>query len=89
MLTQSKVFFMSKMIRIDTETHEKIVHLQSIFKATKLHIVQRAIDQLNKDLLLAQTDTAFKKLKRNKKAWQQECAERKVWETLNDDLEYE
>lgn len=77
---------MSKMIRIDTETHEKIVYLQSVLKSTKLRVVQKAIDRLNKDLLLAQTDTAFKKLKRNKLAWQQECAERKAWELLNDDF---
>ena len=75
---------MSKLIRVDTQTYEKIASIQSIMGSTKHDVVQRAIDQLSKDLLLAQTDAAFKKLKRDKKVWKQELAERQEWESLND-----
>lgn len=75
---------MSKLIRIDTQTYEKIASIQAIMGSTKQDVVQKAVDRLSKDLLLAQTDAAFKKLKRDKKAWQQELAERQEWESLND-----
>lgn len=52
--------------------------------ATKQGVMQKAVAKLNRDLLLAKTDAAFKKLKRNKKAWTQELAERQEWESLLD-----
>lgn len=72
------------MIRVDAETHEKIINIQSMLGSTKQAVVQKAVDRLNKDLLLTKADEAFKKLKRNKKAWAQELAERNEWESLND-----
>lgn len=80
---------MSKMIRINLETYEKIVNIQAILGATKQNIVKKAIDRLNKDLLLAETDAAFKKLKRNKKAWKQELGERQSWESLSGELDHD
>jgi hypothetical protein len=80
---------MSKLIRVDTQTYEKITNIQSVFGATKQDVVQRAIERLSKDLLLAQTDVAFKKLKRDKKAWKQELAERQEWDMLNDVVDHE
>jgi len=78
---------MSKMIRIDTETYEKIVSIQSLLGSTKQSVVQKAVDRFNKDLLLSKIDAEYKKLRRNKKAWAQELAERKEWESLNDGLD--
>ena len=75
---------MSKLIRVDTQTYEKITNIQSIMGSTKQDVVQQAVERLSKDLLLAQTDAAFKKLKRDKKVWKQELAERQEWESLND-----
>ena len=67
---------MSKMIRVSAETYEKIENIQSTLGFTKQAIVKKAVEKLDRDLLLAQTDLAFKKLKKNKKAWAEECAER-------------
>lgn len=80
---------MSKMLRIDAETYEKIIAIQSLLGSTKQAVVQKAIDRLNKDLLLAKTDEAFKKLKRDKKSWKQEQKERNEWDFLDDEIDDE
>jgi len=80
---------MSKMIRVDDAVYEKISHLQITLGSTKQAVVQKAIDRLDRNLLLADVDAAFKKLKRSKKAWEQECAERQEWEFLKDGFDHD
>lgn len=81
---------MSKMIRISSETYDQIENIQSVLgSASKQDIIRQAVDNLNKELLLAQTDLAFRRLKEDKKAWQQELEEREEWGFLNDELKNE
>jgi hypothetical protein len=81
---------MSKMIRISTETYDQIENIQSVLgSASKQDIVRQAIDNLNRELLLVQTDLAFRKLKKDQNAWQEELEEREAWGFLNDELKSE
>ncbi len=81
---------MSKMIRISSETYDQIENIQSVLgSVSKQDIIRQAVDNLNKELLLAQTDLAFRRLKKDKKAWQQELEEREEWGFLNDELKDE
>jgi hypothetical protein len=77
---------MSKMIRVSSSTYDQIEEIQSIVGSTKQDIVKKAIDKLSRELLIHKTDLAFKKLKKNKKAWQQELKERSELDFLNDEL---
>ncbi len=48
-------------------------------KTTRQSIFGKAADRPNKNLLLTEIDTAFRKFRRNKKAWKQELDERREW----------
>ena len=71
---------MGKMIRVSPETDTQIEHLKSVLKISKQDVVKKAIDKLDRELLLQQTNQAFKRLRKDKKAWAEELAERALWE---------
>lgn len=53
------------------------------------NFIKKALEQVNSDLLLAQTDLAFKKLKKDKFSWKEELREREEWGFLNEELKDE
>lgn len=69
----------SKAIRVDSETFDKITYAQSILGLTKKAVVRKAVDRLNRDLLFDQINASYKRLKKDKKAWAEELRERKEW----------
>ena len=78
---------MDKMIRVSPETYAQIKNIQTMSQSiSQQDIVKQAINRLNKELILQQTDTAFKKLKANKEAWQEELREREEWNFSNNEL---
>ena len=74
---------MGKMIRVSPETDTQIGHLKSVLKISKQDVVKTAINKLNRELLLQQTNLAYKRLKKDKKAWTEELVERAEWELLD------
>lgn len=78
------------MIRVTPETYNQIESIQTILEGiSKQDIVKQAIEALSRELLLSQTNEAFKALKKNKAAWNDELKEREEWNFLNDELKDE
>jgi len=74
---------MGKMIRVSPETDTQICRLKSALKMTKQDVVKKAIEKLDREFLLQQTNQAFKRLRKDKKAWSEELAERAEFELLD------
>jgi phage tail tape-measure protein len=50
-------------------------------------VLEKAIEKYRRQYVLAQTNRAYTKLRKNPKAWEEEMNERTSWEnTLSDDL---
>lgn len=71
------------MIRVNPETDTQIGRIKSVLKMTKQDVVKKAVEKLDRELLLHQTNQAFKRLRKDKKAWAEELAERAEWELLD------
>ena len=81
---------MSKLIRVNLETYALIESMQAALgNPSKQEVIRKALDQLNSELLMAQTDVAFKRLKKDKSSWKEELKEREEWGFLNEELKDE
>ncbi len=71
--------------RISEDDHRVLQSLAA--KTGKQHqeIIHEALDNYQRDLLLDGINSAFERLRANKKDWAQEQEERKLWETTLSD----
>ena len=75
----------SKNIRVSEETMIYLKELSKKANTSMQDIVQKAVEDYRRNMILEETNTAFMKLKGDTKAWQEEEIERKEWEaTLGD-----
>ncbi|WAM33807.1 ribbon-helix-helix protein, CopG family [Caldicellulosiruptor morganii] len=75
-------------VRVDVETYEGLKKLASELNQPMQKIIQEALKEYKRKVMLSKTQEAFAALKENKKLWQEEIEERKLWEnTLQDGIE--
>ncbi|MEX0703136.1 MAG: hypothetical protein WD069_13660 [Planctomycetales bacterium] len=78
----------SETVRIDPRTHAKLKELAARTGEPMTAVLERAVDAYRRREFLAECNRAYARLKADPKAWAQEEAERKEWETtLSDGLE--
>lgn len=79
---------MSLTVRISSSTH---VALRGLSKATgksMQDLLSLALDEFRRKWILAASDEAFRKLKKDRKGWKDHKAEQKLWEcTLTDGMD--
>ncbi len=79
---------MSYSIRIGEETRNILHEISQQEKISIQAVLEKAIEKYRRQYVLAQTNRAYTKLRKNPKAWEEEMNERTSWEnTLSDDLE--
>jgi len=79
---------MSYTIRIGEETRNILHEISQQEKISIQAVLEKAIEKYRRQYVLAQTNRAYTKLRKNPKAWEEEMNERTSWEnTLSDDLE--
>ena len=79
---------MSATVRINPQSHRKLKSLAAEMGESMPVVLEHAIEALRWQRFLEEAATAYGKLRRDKKAWAEELAERKVWDkTLKDGLE--
>ncbi|MGB9812173.1 MAG: ribbon-helix-helix protein, CopG family [Thermovenabulum sp.] len=66
-------------VRIDKSTYEAIKKLSTELKESMQSIIEKAIKEYHRKILLENTAKAFANLKSNKKLWQEEIEERNLW----------
>ncbi|ADQ06109.1 conserved hypothetical protein [Caldicellulosiruptor hydrothermalis 108] len=75
-------------VRVDIETYEGLKKLSQELNRPMQKIIQEALSEYKKKIILSKTAEAFAALKENNKLWQEEIEERKLWEnTLQDGIE--
>jgi predicted transcriptional regulator len=78
----------SDTVRIKPETHIKLRHLAEASGQSMPDVLDEAVEILRRQRLLEDTNEAYAALRADGKAWQQELAERAVWDaSLADDLQ--
>ncbi|WP_187147303.1 ribbon-helix-helix protein, CopG family [Caldicellulosiruptor saccharolyticus] len=75
-------------VRVDVETYKSLKKLSEQLNQPMQKIIQEAIAEYKKKILLSATAKAFATLKENSRMWQDEVEERQLWETtLQDGIE--
>ena len=77
-------------VRINRKTQERLKEVSDLAGEKMVDVLEKAIDVYWREQFLQGVAEDFAKLRKNKKAWDQELAERKQWDqTLSDGLEEE
>jgi hypothetical protein len=75
-------------LRISKETHEKLRELARLEGISMQGILERALDEYQKNRFFESLGASFAALKNDPQAWAEEQQERRAWEnTLTDDIE--
>jgi len=75
-------------VRIQPESYSKLKEMATEAQVPMPDILAEAIDALYRKRFLDECSRAYARLKADPKAWKEELAERKAWEsTLGDGLE--
>jgi hypothetical protein len=77
-------------VRISISARETLRRLAHTERQSMQSILDRAIEAYRRERFLRDANADFAALKKNRKAWREELAERKLWErTLGDGLDDE
>jgi predicted DNA-binding protein len=78
----------STQVRISSTTHQILRHLSAEVGESMQTIIEEAIEQYRRRRFLEGLNQDFKALKEDSQAWQEELAERALWDnTLLDGVE--
>jgi hypothetical protein len=67
-------------IDISEATHRTLLQLAQTSGDDLVTIMDRAVENYRRYVFLAQADQAFAKLRQNEELWQEEIAERQLWD---------
>jgi hypothetical protein len=67
-------------IDISETTHRTLLQLAQTSGDDLVTIMDRAVENYRRSVFLAQADRAFAKLRQNEELWQEEIAERQLWD---------
>ena len=80
----------SSTVRIDEESQAILRAIKKQEEDSATAIIHKALEEYRRKLFLKQCGDAYSALKSDKKAWKEETAERKMWDsTVSDGLEKE
>lgn len=68
-------------VRIDSNDHKLLRDLSAQTQRPMADLLSTAIEDLRRKFILEATNNAYLKLRKNKRAWTKELAERKLWES--------
>jgi len=75
-------------VRVNIETYKGLKKLSEQLNQPMQKIIQEALWEYKKKVILSATAEAFAALKKDSELWQEEIEERKLWEnTLQDGIE--
>jgi predicted transcriptional regulator len=78
----------STTVRVSTETHELLRKLAAATGEPLQRVLERAVENYRREQFYAELDAAYARLQADPVAWEEELAERAVWEvTLADGLD--
>jgi hypothetical protein len=75
----------TKGIRVTEADHERLVRLTTQTSMKQHEVITRALDILEREVLLDSINAGFEALQGNSLAWDAELAERALWDRTNPD----
>jgi hypothetical protein len=88
--TTEEFFMQSVNVRISSNSYQILKNLAQEEGQTMQSLIDQALENLRRQKILEATNQAFARLKENESEWQEELAERRLWEnTLLDGVENE
>jgi hypothetical protein len=88
--TTEEFFMQSVNVRISSNSYQILKNLAQEEGQTMQSLIDQALENLRRQKILEATNQAFARLKENDSEWQEELAERRLWEnTLLDGVENE
>jgi hypothetical protein len=79
---------MSKPMRVSEKAHHILEELAAIKKTSLQQVLDEVLEEKRRELLFNTADAAYTALRNDPLAWQEEMAERKLWDnTLMDGLD--
>ena len=76
---------MSAIVRINPQSHRKLKSLAAEMGESMPVVLEHAIEALRRQRFLDEAAMAYGQLRRDKKAWSEELAERKAWDKTSKD----
>jgi hypothetical protein len=67
-------------IDLSETTHKTLLQLAQTSGEDLVTIIDRAVENYRRYVFLVQADRAFAKLRQNEELWQEEIAERQMWD---------
>jgi hypothetical protein len=79
---------MSKPMRVSEKAHHILEELAAIKKKSLQHVLDEVLEEKRREILFNTADAAYTALHNDPVAWQEEMAERRLWDnTLMDGLD--
>ena len=75
----------TKAIRVTDADHERLLRLTKQTSMKQHEVITRALDVLEREVLLDSINAGFEALQSNSVAWGEELAERALWDLTNPD----
>ena len=75
----------TKGIRVTEADHERLVRLTTQTSMKQHEVITRALDILEREVLLERINAGFEALRSDTVAWQEERAERALWDLSDHD----
>ena len=75
----------TKAIRVTEADHERLLRLTSQTSMKQHEVITRALDMLEREVLLDSINAGFEALQGDATAWKEELAERALWDLSNRD----
>jgi hypothetical protein len=75
----------TKAIRVTEADHERLLRLTSQTSMKQHEVITRALDMLEREVLLDSINAGFEALQGDPVAWRDELAERALWDLSNTD----
>ena len=78
----------TSMIRVSKSIHRTLKEIAQEEMSSLQHVLKKAIENYRRQMILEKTNEAYAKLREDPDAWDEELAERALWEkTTADDLD--
>jgi len=75
----------TKAIRVTEADHERLLRLTTQTSMKQHEVITRALDMLEREVLLDSINAGFEALQGDPAAWREELAERALWDLSNTD----
>lgn len=75
----------TKAIRVTEADHERLLRLTTQTSMKQHEVITRALDILEREVLLDRINTGFEALRGNSVAWKEELDERAMWDLASPD----